>query len=79
MVRCTASSLPGMGLALIGVAIGLGGAVVLARVITSLLFGVAATDVSPLIVVAAAVTAIAALAAAIPAHRAARTASASFR
>jgi len=43
------------------------------------LFGVTASDVSPLIIVAAVVTAIAALAAAIPAHRAARTATASFR
>jgi len=62
-----------------GVAIGLCVAPAALHFARAFLFGVAATDVSPLIVVAAAVTAIAALAAAIPAHRAARTASASFR
>src|SRR5206468_68394 len=58
-----------------GVAIGLCVAPAAIHFARAFLFGVAATDVSPLIVVATVVTAIAALAAAIPGHRAARTAS----
>jgi len=71
--------LDALRLAAWGVAIGSSAAPAALHFARAFLFGVTPTDVSPLIIVAVVVTAIAALAAAVPAHRAARTASASFR
>jgi len=71
--------LDALRLAAWGVAIGSSVAPAALHFARAFLFGVTPTDVSPLIIVAVVVTAIAALAAAVPAHRAARTASASFR
>jgi predicted permease len=62
-----------------GVAIGLGAVPAALTLARAFLFGVEATEVLPLIGVAAIVTVVAVAAAAIPAHRAARTASATFR
>lgn len=62
----------GMILALTGVAIGLAGALVLTRLIRSLLFGVAPNDVATLISVAALMIVVALLASYIPARRATR-------
>ena len=60
----------GVSLILIGVAIGLAGALALTRLITSLLFGVTATDATTLATVSAGLIAVALLACYIPAHRA---------
>ena len=62
----------GMTLALIGEVIGLIGALALTRVIRGLLFGVAPTDVTTFIAVAAVLTSVALLACYFPARRAAR-------
>jgi putative ABC transport system permease protein len=71
--------LEALRLAAWGVAIGLCVAPAALYFARAFLFGVAASDVAPLVAVAVIVTGVAAMAAAIPAHRAARTASASFR
>ena len=60
----------GVSLILIGVAIGLAGALALTRLITSLLFRVTATDATTLATVSAGLIAVALLACYIPAHRA---------
>ena len=62
----------GMGLVLIGVALGLAGAVALTRVMASLLFGVGAKDPVTFAVVAALLSLVAFVACYIPARRAAR-------
>jgi predicted permease len=62
----------GMTLALTGVAIGLAGALILTRLMRSLLFGVQSTDPLTFIAIAALLTLIALLASYIPARRAAR-------
>jgi ABC-type antimicrobial peptide transport system permease subunit len=62
----------GLGLTLIGVAIGLGGGLLVARLIRSLLVGVAVVDVLTLTVVAVVLVGVAMLASAIPARRAMR-------
>ena len=60
----------GMRLTLIGIAIGLGGAFALTRLMTTLLFGVTPTDVSTFATVSALLIAVALLACYIPARRA---------
>jgi putative ABC transport system permease protein len=60
----------GMGLTLLGVAIGLIGGLALARLMKSLLFGVSASDPLTFAAVAALLTAVAMLACYIPARRA---------
>lgn len=60
----------GMRLALIGVVIGLAGALALSRLMTSLLFGVTATDTLTFATVSTGLIAIALLACYIPARRA---------
>jgi putative ABC transport system permease protein len=62
----------GMKLALIGAALGLGGALGLTRLLKTLLFGVSATDPLTFIVIAAVLIIVALLACWIPARRAAR-------
>ncbi len=62
----------GMALALTGVAIGLAGAFILTRLMSSLLFGVQSTDPLTFVAIAALLTLIALLASYIPARRAAR-------
>jgi putative ABC transport system permease protein len=62
----------GLKLVLIGVAIGLVSAFVLTRVMTSLLFGVSATDPATFITISLVLVSVAALASYIPAMRAAR-------
>jgi putative ABC transport system permease protein len=62
----------GMGLVLIGVALGLAGAVALTRVMASLLFGVGAKDPVIFAVVATLLSLVAFVACYIPARRAAR-------
>jgi putative ABC transport system permease protein len=64
--------LQGMGLVLIGVAVGLAGAVALTRVMASLLFGVGAKDPLTFVVVATLLSLVAFVACYIPARRAAR-------
>jgi putative ABC transport system permease protein len=56
----------------IGVGIGLAGALVGARLIRSLLYGVQPTDVGTFVVVSFVMTAVALIASYIPAHRASR-------
>ena len=63
----------GIRLVLVGVALGLGTAALLARLIASLLFEVPSGDVATLLSAAAALGGMALLAAAVPAIRAART------
>lgn len=62
----------GMALAVIGVALGLGGAFALARLIRSLLFGVQASDPVTFVAIAALLAVIALVASYIPARRAAQ-------
>ena len=62
----------GLRLALVGLAAGLAGAFALTRLMTTLLFDVEPNDPATLIAVAAAITAVAALACFIPAQRATR-------
>jgi putative ABC transport system permease protein len=62
----------GMGLVMIGVAVGLAGAVALTRVMSTLLFGVGAKDPVTFAVVAALLSLVAFVACYIPARRAAR-------
>jgi ABC-type antimicrobial peptide transport system permease subunit len=64
----------GLGLAASGLALGLGLAVVLRRVLASLLFGVSPTDPMTLASVAAILALVAAAACYLPAHRAAAVA-----
>jgi len=60
----------GMRLATVGVALGIGGALALARVLQSLLYGVKATDPLTFVAVSLMATAIATLACYVPARRA---------
>jgi putative ABC transport system permease protein len=60
----------GLLLALIGVAIGIGGAFALTRFMQDLLFGVAATDFATFVVIPLVLTGVALLACTIPALRA---------
>jgi putative ABC transport system permease protein len=62
--------LQGMGLVLIGVAVGLAGALALTRVMSTLLFGVGAKDPVTFVVVATLLTLVALLACYVPARRA---------
>jgi len=62
----------GMVLALIGVAVGLGGAIGLTRLMKTLLYGVSATDPLTFVVIALVLTTVALLACWIPARRAAK-------
>ena len=62
----------GMILALIGVAIGIGGAIGLTRLMKTLLYGVSATDPLTFVVIALVLTTVALLACWIPARRAAK-------
>ncbi len=61
----------GLTLALAGLAIGMGGALVLTRVLTTLLFGVQPTDALTFLAVSMVLVAVAAAACLIPARRAA--------
>jgi putative ABC transport system permease protein len=60
----------GMVLALIGIAAGLAGALLLTRLLAGLLFGVSATDAATFLIVAAGLSLVALLACLIPARRA---------
>jgi putative ABC transport system permease protein len=60
----------GMVMALIGVVLGLASALVLTRLMSTLLFGVSATDVTTFAIVSAGLIAVALIACCIPAHRA---------
>jgi len=62
----------GMRLVLLGLVIGLGGALVLTRLMASLLFGVSTTDVATFVVVALVLTVVGVLACYLPARRATR-------
>jgi predicted permease len=62
----------GLALIVIGVAVGLGGALIVTRLLSSLLFGVRATDLTTFVTTALMLTAVAVLATYIPAHRATR-------
>jgi ABC-type antimicrobial peptide transport system permease subunit len=61
-----------MRLTLIGMAVGLGGAVLLTRLMSSLLFGVTATDLATFVTVPLALGAVAVGACLVPARRATR-------
>jgi ABC-type antimicrobial peptide transport system permease subunit len=63
----------GMRIALAGVALGLLGAFTMGRLLTSLLYGVSPVDPLTLVLGSATFLGVAALAAYVPAHRAART------
>jgi ABC-type antimicrobial peptide transport system permease subunit len=62
----------GLRLTLIGVVVGVGGAVALTRVLSSLLYGVTPTDPVTLVLVSGALTIVALVASYLPARRAAR-------
>lgn len=62
----------GMGLAALGLGIGIVGALVLTRLLQSFLFGIGPRDPSTLVIVGAVMTAVVAAACLIPAHRATR-------
>jgi macrolide transport system ATP-binding/permease protein len=62
----------GLALIVIGVAVGLGGALIVTRLLSSLLFGVRATDLTTFVTTALMLTAVAVLATYIPARRATR-------
>lgn len=62
----------GLALIVIGVAVGLGGALIVTRLLSSLLFGVRATDLTTFVTTALMLTAAAVLATYIPARRATR-------
>jgi ABC-type antimicrobial peptide transport system permease subunit len=62
----------GMVLAIVGIALGIGGAIGLTRFIRSLLFGVSATDPLTFALITAIIVAVALLACYVPARRAAR-------
>ena len=62
----------GMRLVLLGLVIGLGGAFVLTRLMSSLLFGVSATDKTTFVIVAGVLTVVGVLACYLPARRATR-------
>jgi putative ABC transport system permease protein len=62
----------GLALIVIGVAVGLGGALIVTRLLSSLLFGVRATDPTTFVTTALMLTAVAVLATYIPARRATR-------
>lgn len=62
----------GLGLAVAGVAVGLGGAFALTRLLSSLLFGISATDPFTFVIIPVLLTCVAALACYIPARRATR-------
>jgi putative ABC transport system permease protein len=62
----------GLRLVAIGVALGLAGAFALTRLMTSLLFGISATDPATLVIISLILVAVALLASYIPAHRAAK-------
>jgi putative ABC transport system permease protein len=62
----------GMALTLVGIALGLGGALALTRLMQSLLYGVPATDPITFCIVTLLLTAVALAAQLIPARRAAR-------
>jgi putative ABC transport system permease protein len=64
--------LQGVGLVGIGVAVGIGAALLSAQLVSSVLFGITATDLRALIAIPAALLLVAALACALPARRAAR-------
>jgi len=67
----TASSL-GLGLSSVGIAVGIGGAIVLTRTLEGMLFGVSPTDPATLATVAALFGGVSWIASIIPAHRATR-------
>jgi putative ABC transport system permease protein len=60
----------GLGLALIGIAVGLAGALAVTRLMASLLFGISATDPATFFTVSGLLTMVALLASYIPAWRA---------
>jgi putative ABC transport system permease protein len=62
----------GMRLVLLGLVIGLGGAVALTRLMSSLLFGVSTTDTVTFVAVGVVLTAVGVLACYLPARRATR-------
>jgi putative ABC transport system permease protein len=62
----------GMVLAIVGVALGIGGGIGLTRLIRSMLFGVSATDPLTFALITAIIVAVALLACYVPARRAAR-------
>jgi putative ABC transport system permease protein len=62
----------GLRLVAVGVAVGLAGALALTRVMTSLLYGVSATDPATLVIISLVLVAVALLASYIPARRAAK-------
>jgi putative ABC transport system permease protein len=63
---------PGMTLTLIGVALGMGGALALTRLMSAMLFGVRATDPLTFVITAIVLVVAAGLASYVPARRAAK-------
>jgi putative ABC transport system permease protein len=62
----------GISIAAVGIAVGIGGALALGRLLSAFLYGVSATDLASYGIVTAIVLAVAALAAYVPARRASR-------